>query len=105
MVANDVHHDRAFWGIGFPIGSFAPDEAAVGIVEDDLEGRRNAVLKTGLEGFDLAVIPDAVVCKLNRKFIEHKKRFSKPIKAQIKLLCQAMPGITGSVERDRKSVV
>ena len=77
MVSDNVYHDRAFWGIGFPIGSFAPDEAAVGIVEDDLEGRRNAVLKTGLEGFDLAVIPDAVVCKLDGKSIEHKRGFDK----------------------------
>jgi hypothetical protein len=75
MVPYNVHHDRAFWGIGFPIGPPAADEAAVDIIEDDLEGRRNAVLETGLEGFDLTAVADAVVCKMNGKFIKHKRRF------------------------------
>jgi hypothetical protein len=76
MVADDIHHDGAFWGIGFPIGPPAPDEATVSIVEDDLEGRRNAVLKTGLEGFDLAVVLFAVVDKMDGKLVEHKMRLN-----------------------------
>jgi hypothetical protein len=99
MISDDVDHDGTFWGIGFPVGPPSPDISTIGIVQDDLEGRGDAMLDPGLKGFDLAVIADAVVCKLDRKFIEHKKRFSKPIKAQIKLLCQAMSGITGSEER------
>ena len=75
MVSDDVHHDRASWGIGFPIGPFAADEPAVDIVEDDLEGRRNAVLETGLERFDLAAIVDTVIGKMNGESIEHKKRY------------------------------
>jgi hypothetical protein len=75
MVPDNVHHDRAFWGIGFPIGASAPDEAAVDIVEDDLERGRNAVLQTGLERFDLAAIADAIVGEMNRELIEHKRGF------------------------------
>jgi hypothetical protein len=74
MISDNVDHDRTFWGIGFPVGPPSPDISTIGVVQDDLEGRRDAVLDTGLEGLDLAVIADAVVCKLDRKFIEHKKR-------------------------------
>ncbi len=37
VIIDDVHHDRAFWGIRFPAGAFSFDEAAVDVVEDELE--------------------------------------------------------------------
>ena len=76
MVPDNVHHDGTFWGIGFPVGSATADEAAVDIIQDDLEGRGNAVLHTGLEGFDLAAVADAVVGKMNGKFIKHTRRLN-----------------------------
>ena len=89
MIPDYVHHDRTFWGIGFPIGSSPADETAIYIIKDDLEGSRNAVLQTGLEGLDLAVIADAVVDKLDGKSIEHTMRLiSESIPHPIKLSCQ-----------------
>jgi hypothetical protein len=75
MVSDNVDHDGTFWGIGFPVAPPSPDISTIGVVEDDLERRGNAVLDPRGEGFDLAVVADAVVCKLDRKFIEHKMRF------------------------------
>lgn len=75
MISYDVHHDRAFWGIGFPVGAPSADEATIDVIENDLEGRGNAMLEAGLQGLDLAIIADAIVCELDWKLIEHKKGF------------------------------
>jgi hypothetical protein len=74
MVPDYVHHDRTFWGIGFPVGSSPADEPAVDVIKDDLEGCGNAVLHAGLERFDLAVVTNPVEGKMDGKSIEHKMR-------------------------------
>jgi hypothetical protein len=75
VIADDVDHDRAFWGIGFPVQPFSADQAIVDIVEEYLKGNGNAVLKTGLEGLDQSAVAFAVVVKLDGKCIEHKIGF------------------------------
>jgi hypothetical protein len=71
MITYNVHHDRALWGIRFPVRAPSPDEATVGIVEDDLEGGGNAMLNTGLQGLDLATIVLAFEAEIDGEFIKH----------------------------------
>jgi hypothetical protein len=75
MIADDVYHDRAFWGIRFPVRPFSPDKTVVDIVQEYLEGGGDAVLNTGLQGLDEAAVSLAVVIKVDREFIEHKIGF------------------------------
>ncbi len=48
VVANDVYHDGAFWGIRFPVSASSFYETAVYVIEENLEGRGDAVLKACL---------------------------------------------------------
>ena len=75
MVTYNIYHDRAFWGIRFPVRPFSSDKPIIDIVQEDLEGSRDAVLKTGLQGLDQASVTLAVVIKIDREFIEHKIGF------------------------------
>jgi len=75
VITDDVHHDRASWGIRFPVGALSFDEAAVDIVEDDLEGGGDAMLDAGLQGLDLAAVLFAVVAELDGEFVEHAIEF------------------------------
>jgi hypothetical protein len=75
MVTYDIYHDRAFWGIRFPVRPFSADETIIDIVQEDLEGSRDAVLKACLQGLDLAAVLLTVVVKINRELIEHKIGF------------------------------
>src|ERR1700754_4194263 len=75
VISNYFHHDRTFWGIRFPVGSFSADQTVVNVVQKYLERSRNAVLKTCVEGLDQPAVALAVVIKIDREFIEHKMRF------------------------------
>jgi hypothetical protein len=71
VIPDNIYHDRAFRGIRFPVGALSFDEAAIGVVEDDLEGGRYAVLYAGLHRLDLAAVLFAVVVEADGKFVEH----------------------------------
>jgi hypothetical protein len=79
MVTDDIDHDGAFWGIGFPVRSLSFDQPAVDIVEEYLEGSGFAILNAGLQGLDLAIVLPAVVTERDWKVIEHKTGFSSLI--------------------------
>jgi len=70
-VANDIYHDRTFWGIRFPVYTSSFHQAAIGIVKKYLEGCGNPVLKVALQGFNLAVVVLAVVIEVDGKSVEH----------------------------------
>lgn len=59
-VANNIYHDRTFWGIRFPVFTSPFHLAAVDIVKKHLESRRNPVLKPAQQWFDLAIVMLAV---------------------------------------------
>jgi hypothetical protein len=71
LVTNSVNHEGTFWGISFPVNTFPFDEAAVDMVEKDLEGRWQSVLKPRLQRLDLTAVLFAVVPEGDWKFIEH----------------------------------
>jgi len=71
MVANNVNHDGAFWGIGFPVNTIPFDEAAIDMVKKDLERRWQSMLKPRLQRLDLTAVFFAVVTEGNWKSIEH----------------------------------
>jgi hypothetical protein len=75
VIPDNFHHERALWGIGFPIGAPPFDQTIIHVVEKYLESRRNAVLDTGVQGLDIATIMLAVVVELDRELIEHKIGF------------------------------
>jgi hypothetical protein len=92
VITDNVHHDRALWGIRFPIRAPPPDEATVDVVEDDLEGNRDAMLDAGLQGLDLATIVLAFEAEIDREFIEHDLIF-------LEFLLKKSGQIIGSGER------
>jgi hypothetical protein len=71
LVTNSVNQEGTFWGISFPVNTFSFDEAAVDMVEKDLEGRWQSVLKPRLQRLDLTAVFFAVVTEGNWKSIEH----------------------------------
>jgi hypothetical protein len=75
MVTDNIDHEGAFWGIGFPVRAFSFNQSAVDIVEKYLEGSRLAILNAGLQRLDLALVLPAVIAERNRKSIEHKTGF------------------------------
>jgi len=75
LIAYDVHQDSAFWGIRFPFRASSFDEAAVGIIEDDLEGGWNTVLKTGLQGPYFSSVGFPIKVEMDWELIEHIPRF------------------------------
>jgi hypothetical protein len=77
VIADDVDHDRASWGIRFPLGAASFDLAAVDVIEYDLEGGGDAMLDAGLQGLDLAAVLFAVVAELDGEFVEHTIEFRK----------------------------
>ena len=72
MIANNVHHDGAFWGIRFPVHSFLFDQPIIDVVQKDLEGSGPPAKSTRFQRFDLAVVFLSIIVKRNWKFIEHK---------------------------------
>ena len=76
MVADDVHHDRTFWGIRFPVRTPSFDKTAIDMIEEYLEGSGNAMLDTYLQGLDQAVVLNAVEPEVDGEFIKHKIVFS-----------------------------
>jgi hypothetical protein len=75
MISDNIHHDGAFWGIRFPVLAFPFDQSAIDIIKEDLEDRRDPVLKAALQGFDLAVIMFAVVVEADRESVKHRINF------------------------------
>ena len=71
LVTNSVNHEGTFWGISFPVYTFSFDEAAVDMVEKDLEGRWQSVLKPRLQRLDLTAVLFAVITESDWKSIEH----------------------------------
>jgi hypothetical protein len=61
MISDDIDHEGAFWGIGFPVRAFSFNQSAVDIVEKYLEGGGFAILNARLQGFDLALVLPAVI--------------------------------------------
>ena len=75
MIPDNVDHDRAFRGIRFPVGSLSLDEAAIGVVQNYLEGGGYAMLYAGLQRLDLAAVLFTVVIEADGKFVEHANEF------------------------------
>jgi hypothetical protein len=75
MIANDVHHDGAFWGIRFPVSTSSFYQTAIYVIQEDLEGCGDTVQEACLEGFYFAVVVNAVIVERDRKFIKHKSSF------------------------------
>jgi hypothetical protein len=71
LVTDGINHEGTFWGISFPVNAFSFNEAAVDMVEKDLEGRWESVLKPRLQRLDLTAVLFAVVTEGDWKFIEH----------------------------------
>jgi hypothetical protein len=75
VIADDVNHDRASWGIRFPVGAAPFDQATVDVIEYDLEAGGDAMLDAGLKGLDLATVLFAVVAELDGECVEHTIEF------------------------------
>jgi hypothetical protein len=74
MIAYNIHHDGAFWGIRFPVHPFLFDQPIIDIVQKDLKGSGPPAKSTRFQRFDLAVVFLSIVVKMgNWKFIEHEK--------------------------------
>jgi len=74
-ISNNVYHDRTFWGIRFPVFASSFHKTTIDIVKKHLEGRRDSVLKSTQQWFDLAIIMLAVVIEVDRKSVKHKLIF------------------------------
>jgi hypothetical protein len=94
VIPNDVHHDRAFRGIRFPVGALSFDEAAIDVVQDDLEGGGDAMLYAGLHRLNLAAVLFAVVVKVDGKFVEHTAEFRVGPPRWATLLLKGRPLVT-----------
>ena len=72
MVTDDIDHEGAFWGIGFPVRALPFDQSAVDIIEKYLEGSGPPAESARFQRFNLAVVFLSIIVKRNWKFIEHK---------------------------------
>jgi hypothetical protein len=76
-IPNYIHHDRAFWGIRFPLIPPPFHQPAVNVIEEHLKRRRHPVLKTPLKRLDLTTVVLSVIIKVDWKSVKHKLRFWK----------------------------
>lgn len=74
-IPNYIHHDRALWGIGFPVIPPPFHQSAICVVKKHLKGRRHPVLKTSLKGLDLTTVMLAVIIEVYRKSVKHTMKF------------------------------
>jgi hypothetical protein len=71
MIAYNIHHNGAFWGIRFPVHPSHSDQPIIDVVQNDLEGSRPPAESARFKRFDLATIFLSIVVKRNGKLIEH----------------------------------
>ena len=73
MIAYNIHHESAFWGIRFPVHPSHSDQPIIDVVQEDLEGSGPPAKSARFQRFDLATIFLSIVVKRNGKLIEHMK--------------------------------
>jgi len=71
-IPNYIHHDRALWGIRFPVLPPPFHQPTISVVKEHLKGRRHPVLKTSLKGLDLTTVVLAVIFEIDWKSVKHK---------------------------------